>query len=439
MLPVFLKQRSPKTLPLLIFLGCLLAVNTLYAQPAKEPVNITINAAHPDWIYQPGEEVTFLVSVTHNGSPVSNQMLYYEIGPEKRTPRTTDSVLLKNGKAAIRAGSFDKPGFLRCKARVRFPEKEYSSIGTAAFDPYAIRPATTLPDDFLAFWENARKEALQIPLDKALTLMPERSNDKVNVYHISFQNYQYGSRIYGILCIPKGEGRYPAVLNVPGAGIRAYQGDISLAEEGVITLQIGIHNLPVTMPDSIYKKLSSEEPYKSYRVSGLENRDTYYFKRVFLGCLRAVDFIYTLPEFNGKVAVMGGSQGGALSIVSAALDKRIQYVSAYAPAMCDHQGYLIGRASGWPNLFTSPEKAANKQRVENSRYYDMVNFAQLITIPGYYSFGFNDETCPPTTMFAAYNQINAPKELFIAKETGHWYTNEQRNNRKNWILQQLKN
>ena len=425
--------------PFFIFLGCLPAVTAMYAQPAKGPVNLTIEAAHPDWIYRPGEEVTFLVSATHKGSPVSNRMLYYEIGPEKMTPGTTDSVLLKNGKASIRAGSLDKPGFLRCKASVRFPEKVYSSIGTAAFDPYAIRPATTLPDDFVTFWEKARKDALQIPLDQTVTLMPERSNDKVDVYRISFQNYQYGSRIYGILCIPKGEGRYPAVLNVPGAGVRAYRGDTGMAEEGVITLQIGIHNLPVTMPDSIYQKLYAEEPYKSYRVSGLEDRDTYYFKRVFLGCIRAVDFIYTLPEFNGKIAVMGGSQGGALSIVTAALDKRIAFVSAYAPAMCDHQGYLIGRAGGWPHLFASPEKAADKQRVDNSRYYDMVNFAQLIAVPGYYSFGFNDETCPPTTMFAAYNQIGAPKELFIAKETGHWYTDEQRNNRKTWLLLRLKN
>ena len=60
-----------------------------------------------------------------------------------------------------------------------------------------------------------------------------------------------------------------------------------------------------------------------------------------------------------------------------------------------------------------------------SRYYDVVNFARRVTAPGLYSWGFNDETCPPTSMYAAYNVITAPKRLMLAYDTGHRTTQEQ--------------
>ncbi len=63
-----------------------------------------------------------------------------------------------------------------------------------------------------------------------------------------------------------------------------------------------------------------------------------------------------LPEFNGTdVAVTGGSQGGALTIVTAGLDNRIKYMAALYPALCDHTGYLNKRAGGWPHYFRNAE------------------------------------------------------------------------------------
>ena len=67
----------------------------------------------------------------------------------------------------------------------------------------------------------------------------------------------------------------------------------------------------------------------------------------------------------------------------------------------------------------------------------MVNFARQLKVPGIYTLGFNDETCPPTSMFAAYNVIDAPKELFIVPETGHWTFPEQREKLNAWIIDRL--
>lgn len=79
-----------------------------------------------------------------------------------------------------------------------------------------------------------------------------------------------------------------------------------------------------------------------------------------------------------------------------------------------------------------------KDKIETTGYYDVVNFARRVKVPGQYSWGFNDETCPPTSMYAAYDTITAPKSLFLALDTGHWTYPEQRDMMNEWLLKQLK-
>jgi len=149
----------------------------------------------------------------------------------------------------------------------------------------------------------------------------------------------------------------------------------------------------------------------------------------------------SLPQYDGaNLAVAGGSQGGALSIVAAALDSRVKYLAAFYPALSDVTGYLNGRAGGWPHLFDKTNVAVHntKEKKETVKYYDVVNFARLLKVPGWYSWGYNDETCPPTSMYAAYNVISAPKELYLALETGHWTYPEQRDKANAWLVSKLK-
>lgn len=111
-------------------------------------------------------------------------------------------------------------------------------------------------------------------------------------------------------------------MRLPGAGVRPYEGHIAEAEKGYITLDIGIHGIPVTMPASVYHNLLSGSLDKYWNFNW-EDRDMVYYKRVYLGCIRMVDYIYSMQEFNGDLIVYGGSQGGALSLITAALDNRV--------------------------------------------------------------------------------------------------------------------
>ena len=147
--------------------------------------------------------------------------------------------------------------------------------------------------------------------------------------------------------------------------------------------------------------------------------------------------ICSLPQYNGKaLGVTGSSQGGALSVITAALDSRVTFLAAVHPALCDHEAFFKKRACGWPHYFYY-YGAPDEKQLETVRYYDTANFARLLNVPGWFSWGYNDEVCPPTSMYAAYNVIASPKELHPYLETGHYWYQEQWDEWLDWIRRQL--
>jgi cephalosporin-C deacetylase-like acetyl esterase len=432
--------RSPKVSQLLFFAVSLFFISFSNAQPVEQFVKVIVAPDHTNWVYTPGEKVKFTITVLQNGNVIKNSTVKYEVGPEKMEPTKIDSLVLANGTLVVDGGTMKVAGFLRCIATAIINKATYRGLGTAAFDPQSIQPTIANPADFIAYWEQAKIDLAKIPIDARMTLLPDRCTENVNVYHVNLQNFRVGTRVYGILCMPKKEGKYPAILRVPGAGARPYNGDVATAEKGFITLEIGIHGVPVNMDVSVYNNMMAGA-IAGYWNYNLDDKDRYYYKRVYLGCVRANDFIVSLPQYDGvNLGVTGGSQGGALSIVTAALDTRVKYLAAFYPALCDVTGYLKGRAGGWPHLFDKNNLAFNnkKEKIETAGYYDVVNFARLLKVPGMYSWGFNDETCPPTSMYAAYNVITSPKELFLAQETGHWTYPEQTEKLSSWLISKLK-
>ena len=179
----------------------------------------------------------------------------YELGPEWYPTEKKDGVSLKDGKLTV-SSSMNTPGFLRCKVKAYVGNKTYDGMATAAYAPESIRAHAVNPSDFDNFWEGTLKEARQVPLSSTMELLPSRCTETVNVYQVSFQNIRQGSRTFGILCMPKASGNYPALLRVPGAGVRPYYGDVETAAKGAITLEIGIHGIPVTMQQSVYDELA---------------------------------------------------------------------------------------------------------------------------------------------------------------------------------------
>jgi cephalosporin-C deacetylase-like acetyl esterase len=428
----------------LAFIFLLLLSFEARAQESVGNYQVRIAPDRDDWSYDLNQPAKFNVSITLNNRQVAGLPIGYSCGPEMMPPVIAKKTVTTSQNLIIDAGTLKEPGFLRCVVTMEKDGRNYRGVGTAGFRPDLIKPTTTDPGDFDRFWDEGKAQLAKYPLDAKFEPLPSYSTANVNVYHVNFQNVgavlNKTSRIYGILAIPKSVNpnqKFPALLHVPGAGVRPYRGSLTLAEKGIITLQIGIHGMPVTLDQSVYDNLAAGA-LNLYMSSNLDDKNTFYFRRVILGCLRANDFLTSLPQFDGQnLGVMGGSQGGALSVMTAALDSRVKGLAVWIPAMADMTGYVYGRAGGWSHAFRD-EQNRTKEKIETSKYYDAVNFARRLKVPGIYTFGYNDETCPPTSMFSLYNTVVAPKKLLLALETGHSLTNEQSERVNGWMEDFLK-
>ncbi len=189
---------------------------------------------------------------------------------------------------------------------------------------------------------------------------------------------------------------------------------------GFLAMDINAHGIPNGQSEQFYTGLANGE-LKDYRIRGRESRETIYFQGMFLRLVRALDFLTAQPEWNGRtVIVHGSSQGGAQSIVAAGLDPRVTFYAAGVPAMCDHTGVMAGRVNGWPQMvLTGPDGKPDAKVVEAARYYDAMNFATRTKADGIVTVGFIDTTCPPTSVYAAYNALPGKKEIFNDPPSTH--------------------
>ena len=411
------------------------------AQPKKTIIAVAVAPEHADWQYSCGEDVKFGLSVLKAGLPLENAEVYYEISEDMQTPLKKGNMILKDGTAQIKAGTMKKPGFLRLRVWATYEGVRYYGVATAGFDIDRIEPTTTVPEDFDAFWTKVLADNDKLEMLPQLELVPEKCTPKVNVYSASFQNHRKGCRMYGTMCVPadlKPGDKLPAILIVPGAGCRARTGFYAEAEKGFVTLEVGIHHIPTVMDDEIYAQLKAGM-MAEYQFYNMDDKDKYVYKSIYAGCARAVDFLAGLDFVDpDRIGVTGGSQGGALSITTAALNPKVKCLAAFYPALADLTGYLYGRGGGWPHAFRNGYMAT-KERIETSRYYDVANFARKITVPVFYSYGFNDMTCCPTSTTAAYNVIpSSEKTLWIVPEIEHWTYPEQNIARSQWLMDQLK-
>lgn len=397
---------------------------------------VTVRPDRSDWNYRPGDPVIFQVSITSDGHPLPDAAIDYTVGPEMLPPTTRGRTTVPAAGLAIEGGTLNEPGFIRCSVTTEFNGRTYRGVATAGFAPEQIAPTQTEPADFDAFWADGKAALARVPLDARVTLMPEACTESVNVYHVSFRTAgAEGARVYGILCEPALPGKYPAILRVPGAGVRPYTGGKRLAARGAIVLDIGVHGIPVNLPPELYEQLRTGALH-GYPALQLDDRERYYYRRVYLGCIRANDFLVSRETWDGSnLVVMGGSQGGQLALVTAALDPRVKAAAANHPAYCDVTGYLHGRAGGWPHLLRDPADGhRTPAKLATSSYYDVVNFARRLTVPVHLAWGYNDETCPPTSLYAAYNVIAAPKELLLSLAMGHAPSDELVRHVDEWVL-----
>jgi cephalosporin-C deacetylase-like acetyl esterase len=417
----------------------LMSVTCATAQDAKPSTNyvLKVTTDRADALYKQGETVTFQVELALDKQPVADAEVLWTITKDGVPPTTSGKVKLANGAATI-TGKLEEPGFLLCRATFTSADKKaYTGLGGAGIDPLNIKPSQPVPADFDSFWAAQKKQLAAVPVNARLTPVKQAM---AGVAAFDLQADSVGAPVSGYFAKPEGAKpkSLPIILTVHGAGVRGSSlgGATSWAKQNFLAMDINAHGLPNGQPDKFYSDLAAGA-LKDYRTRGRESRDTVYFRGMFLRLVRALDFLTAQPEWDGKtVVVSGASQGGYQAIVAAGLDPRVTFLAAGVPAGCDHTGSTVNRISGWPKFIATGEQPPASV-VEAVRYYDAMNFATRTKAGAVFTVGFIDVTCPPTSVYAAYNNISGKKSIHNDPDAGHTSTAKAGTAIRNAITQHL--
>jgi len=387
---------------------------------------VSLTTDHEDSIYDVGEEAVFTISVTNGGKPVEDGTVtyvvddYLKVGQAGGFPQGNLPLGSEPSRIVVKG---TKPGFLRCQVTFT-PEKgrPIKSVIGVGFSPTKIRLSMPVPDDFDAFWTEQKRQLAKVEFDPKLTPV-EHADESIVCFDVQVP-CAGGAPVSGYFSKPK-EAKpksLPAILWVHGAGVRSssLSNAIKGAKAEMLSMDINAHGLPNGKPTEFYASASAG-PLKDYRYAGRDDRDTIYFRGMYLRLVRAIDFLTSQPEWNGRdVVVIGHSQGGGQSLVAGGLDDRVTMIAVGVPAICDHSGNVAGRVNGWPKLV--PNGADGKPEplpLEAARYVDAVNFATRCKAEAILSVGFIDSVCPPSSCYAAYNVLQGKKSVINEPRMGH--------------------
>lgn len=414
-----------------------------YSKPRKLFVETVATPNHADSRYTIGEQATLRITAREGGSPLNGTTLYYKTGLEMFLSQAVDSTVFVNGEATITMGTMTVPGFLACEYSFRDAEgKKHGDLVKVAYSPEEIESFTQMPKDFLSFWKQAVKDARKVPFDAECRAIADATNDSIETQWVRL-HVGKNKWMQGYLSRPRDNKKHPVVLCPPGAGSKKIAPSNYFPKQGCIYLKIEIHDNDQLLDDETYNQMRGKKS-GGYTCRGIQSKDTYYYKDVYVGCVRAVDYLCSLPGWDGRnVIVTGGSQGGALTIVTAALNEKVTLCAPFYPALCDLTAFLHGRAGGWPRFFSGHMQDGKtdidaQTAIETLQYFDVVNFARLLKVPTFMSWGYSDDTCSPTSVWSAWNVITAPKECDITPSSGHWRFPASQERCKQWMKRNMR-
>jgi cephalosporin-C deacetylase len=392
-----------------------LAVSIVLAAAAAIPVDaqkVVLTPFQPSGIYRLGARVGWTVTLPPGATAPAGGYTYRLLQNEM-VPIKSGTLDLAAGGSATIDTTLDVPAMIFLEVTPANAPKERSIAG-AAVAPREIQPEVARPADFDTFWTEKLAQLRAVPVDPVIT--PDASG-VAGVDYATFRlNNVFGAHVYGQLAKPARPGKFPALVILQWASPpyplqKPWVTDHAAA--GWLTLNVEPHDVPSNLPPAFYAALP--QMLKSYNTIYNDERDRNYFLQMYLGDCRALEYLKTRPDWDGKTLVlMGTSMGGQQSLCVAGLDPQVTDVIVDEPAGCDALAALHGRFASYPNWDVS-----NPKVVATAPYFDPVNFAPRIRARCLVAMGFVDETAAPAGVWTAFNLIPGPKEAAPMVDSPH--------------------
>ena len=296
------------------------------------------------------------------------------------------------------------PGFQQVTCRVNGDERKVRVYR----EPEKLQKPLTRQSDFAAYWMSTLISLSRIPMDVRI-----RETSTVKGIRLSEVTISSVGRVEvrGWLEEPVKRGRYPAVLRVPGYGG-------SMEPLGMFTDRVVFSFNPRGHGNSQDTVKGKPE---DFWIRGLDDKQGYYYQGCYMDCVRAVEFLAQHAAVDAsRIAVWGGSQGGGLAFATAALSPKVALCLADIPFMCDWNGYF--KLSEWPEMESWICDAGHRSwqtTLKTLSYFDTMNLAGRVSCPVRMGIGLQDDVCPPSTSFAAFNRVRGHRECNIYPTHGH--------------------
>ena len=385
-----------------------------------------------------GEKIIFNIKVS--GKDIAKKAFIAEIDGNakiraKKTLLTDDS---GNAKIEITA---NRPGMVYCKVTLKNQPRKSGKAAGVAVEKEKVAPALPCPADFNAYWDKIKADIDKRPMD-AIVTPAKVVNKSLKGFKVIFPMGGDGKDGYAKLSYPANAKpkSLPAFLLVHGAGT----GMVGVKEEWTTIaggmLLLSLSPMPADSKGGVYA--AKQGRFTGYRFWDADNRDKVFFNMMFQRVYRALQYLKSRPEWDGKTLIVYGvSQGGGQALAAGGLDPAITMVVAHVPAICSHGGRNAGGDSGWPHYFQTPAYRKNRKAVlDATSYIDAVNFARNIkNARVLMTTGFIDRTCPSESVFAAFNIIpSTNKKLICTPAADHRVPPSVRNTALNAVADHIK-
>ena len=403
---------------LLILLFCV-TEDTSFGQKRMARISVISN----DNIVVQQKPVTLTASIENRLDELITGTLTWNVRSVffESPPSTEQRISINRRKSISCTYSFSMPcpGFadIECQFLTSNSDTPITATYRIGSDVGKITSPLTIQKDFSVFWEQSLTQLAKVSPGFQITPQPNKARPRVRLHEVSMKSFGDVS-VRGWLETPNRAGVYPVVLRLPGYGQSMKPvGD----QEDLIVFSFnprGHGNSQDDVPGTP----------QDYWVRGLDDRDTYFYRGAYLDCIRAVDFLCSLDNVDqDRIAVWGASQGGGFAFATAALDNRVDLCVADIPFLCNWTNYF--KLTQWDEMDEWLDKKQDRSwshALKTMSYFDTMNLCERVTCPTIMSIGLQDQICPPTTSFAAFNRIRGTKTHMIYPTRGHGLSREHR-------------
>jgi cephalosporin-C deacetylase len=288
-------------------------------------------------------------------------------------------------------------------------------------------PPREEPPDFDTFWQQTLAETRGFPVNAVFEPV-DYGLRTVETFDVTFNGYG-GQPIKGWLLLPR-QRKAPLPCLVEYIG---YGGGRGFPYDWLVWSSAGYAHLVMDTrgQGSAWQQGHTPDPepdgsnphYPGFMTRGILDPHTYYYRRVLADAARAVDTARSHPDVDAeRIAVTGHSQGGGIAVAIGGLEPGVSVIMPDAPFLC-HYRHATEITDAMPYYEITRYCQVHRDKVdtvfETLSYFDGVNFSARSSARALFSVALMDQTCPPSTVFAAYNHFAGPKDIRVYQYNDH--------------------